>query len=76
MNERFLNKLINGDCYEVLPDIEDCSIDLILTDPPYNTTNCGWECAIDIDDFLHIIRGLSKITEQLLCLEIILSRQM
>ena len=57
MNERFLNKLINGDCYEVLPDIEDCSIDLILTDPPYNTTNCGWECAIDIDGlFTHYKR--------------------
>jgi len=30
-----VNKLIVGDCYEVLPTIEDESIDLILTSPPY-----------------------------------------
>lgn len=57
MNERFLDCLVNGDCFKVLPDIEDCSIDLILTDPPYNTTNCEWECEIDIDGlFTHYKR--------------------
>jgi len=75
MNERFLNKLINGDCYEVLPDIEDCSIDLILTDHIIQQIVVG-NAPLILMDFLHIIRGLSKITEQLLCLEIILSRQM
>jgi site-specific DNA-methyltransferase (adenine-specific) len=29
-------KLILGDCLKVLPTIEDNSIDLIVTDPPYN----------------------------------------
>lgn len=29
-------KLLNGDCFEKLKDIPDNSIDLILTDPPYN----------------------------------------
>lgn len=28
--------LINNDCFAVLKDIPDHSIDLILTDPPYN----------------------------------------
>lgn len=28
--------LINNDCFSVLKDIPDHSIDLILTDPPYN----------------------------------------
>ncbi len=32
-----LNKLIHGDCLEVMKDIEDGSVDLILTDPPYGT---------------------------------------
>jgi len=26
----------NGDCFELIKDVEDNSIDLILTDPPYN----------------------------------------
>jgi site-specific DNA-methyltransferase (adenine-specific) len=30
-----LNKIIQGDCLEVLKDIPDKSIDLVLTDPPY-----------------------------------------
>lgn len=30
------NKVILGDCYKILKTIDDNSIDLILTDPPYN----------------------------------------
>ena len=28
--------LLNGDCIELLDNIPDGSVDLILTDPPYN----------------------------------------
>ncbi len=38
-----------GDCLEVMKTIEDNSIDLILTDPPYNTTGCKWDEAINLD---------------------------
>ena len=31
-----MNELILGDCLELLKDIPDNSIDLVLTDPPYN----------------------------------------
>ena len=31
----FINKVICGDCLEVMKDIPDNSIDLIVTDPPY-----------------------------------------
>jgi len=31
-------KLLLADCFEVLPSIEDGSIDLVLTDPPYDNT--------------------------------------
>jgi site-specific DNA-methyltransferase (adenine-specific) len=33
--EEMLNKVICGDCLEVMKDIPDKSIDLIITDPPY-----------------------------------------
>jgi site-specific DNA-methyltransferase (adenine-specific) len=32
----FINKVIQGDCLEVMKYIPDKSIDLVLTDPPYN----------------------------------------
>lgn len=33
--EDFMNKIINGDCLQVMKHIPDNSIDFILTDPPY-----------------------------------------
>ena len=33
--EDFINKVIQGDCLEVMREIPDKSIDLVLTDPPY-----------------------------------------
>lgn len=43
------NKIYNIDCFNGLEQIEDKSVDCILTDPPYNTTNCKWEEEIDLD---------------------------
>ena len=36
--EEMLNKVICGDCLEVMKDIPDKSVDMILTDPPYNVS--------------------------------------
>jgi site-specific DNA-methyltransferase (adenine-specific) len=33
--EKYLNKVIQGDCLEVMKDMPDKSVDLVLTDPPY-----------------------------------------
>jgi len=41
-----LNEIINGDCLEVMKDIEDKSIDLIVCDLPYGTTECKWDSVI------------------------------
>lgn len=38
-----LNQIIQGDCYELMKGIPDGSVDLVLTDPPYNTTNSTWD---------------------------------
>jgi site-specific DNA-methyltransferase (adenine-specific) len=38
-----LNKILLGDCYELMKDIPDGSIDLVLTDPPYNTSCLSWD---------------------------------
>lgn len=39
MLEDYLNKIINGDCLEVLRKLPDESIDLVVTSPPYNLKN-------------------------------------
>lgn len=36
-----LNQVIHGDCLEVMRGFPDKSIDLVLTDPPYNAKNIG-----------------------------------
>lgn len=39
--EDFINKIICGDCLEVMKDIPDNSIDLVVTDPPYGINKEG-----------------------------------
>ena len=34
-NNKFINKIICADTLELLPQIEENSIDVVLTDPPY-----------------------------------------
>jgi site-specific DNA-methyltransferase (adenine-specific) len=39
-------KLFNGDCLEIMKDIDDKSVDMILCDLPYGTTACKWDIVI------------------------------
>ena len=52
--------LYNEDCIETMKRIPDGSIDLMLTDPPYNTTACEWEYAINFEllwaEWLRIVK--------------------
>ena len=47
--EEYLNKVVCGDCLEVMPNIPDKSIDMILADLPYGTTACKWDVIIPFD---------------------------
>ena len=51
-------ELFNGDCLEVMKTIPDNSVDFILTDPPYGTTNCRWDRIIP---FEHMWEQLNRI---------------
>ena len=44
-----MNKVILGDCLEVMKDIPDKSIDMILCDLPYGTTACKWDTIIPFE---------------------------
>ena len=41
--------LLQGDCLELMSGIDDKSIDLILCDLPYGTTQCKWDSVIPFD---------------------------
>ena len=41
-----LNEIYLGDCIQVMKDIDDSSIDMILTDLPYNVTKNKWDQSI------------------------------
>ena len=42
-------KLLQGDCLELMKDIPDGSIDMILADLPYGTTNNAWDTIIPFE---------------------------
>ena len=44
-----INKIYNEDCLEGMKRIPDKSIDLIVTDPPYNIGKAKWD---KIDNYL------------------------
>ena len=40
---------VNADCFDVFPFIEDKSIDAIICDLPYGTTQCKWDSILPLD---------------------------
>ena len=41
--QRLINKIHHANCFDVLAQIPDNSIDLVLTDPPYLTTKLEYD---------------------------------
>lgn len=41
MIDKYLNKITCGDCYELIKELPDNSVDLIVTDPPYDLETGG-----------------------------------
>ena len=54
------SKLIHGDCLIELPKIFDKKIDLILTDPPYGTTQCKWDNLIPFEPMWKELKRIIK----------------
>jgi len=58
--EQFTNKVIQGDCLEVMKDIPDKSIDMILCDLPYGTTACKWDTIIPFESLWEQYKRIIK----------------
>jgi len=44
-----LNKIYCGDCLDLMREMPDKSVDLVLTDPPYGTTQNKWDDKINLE---------------------------
>ena len=77
-----INKIYNMDFMQGIKNVEDKSIDLILTDPPYGTTNCDWDTIPDLElmwrEFNRVIKdnGIILITATFkFAMQVILSNE-
>lgn len=67
---KLANKVIQGDCLEVMKIIPDKTIDMILCDLPYGTTRNKWDSVIDLNrlwsEYERIIKddGVIALTSQ------------
>jgi site-specific DNA-methyltransferase (adenine-specific) len=55
-----INKIIQGDCLEVMKDMPDKSIDWVITDPPYGINIAKWDYSIPEDIYFNEIFRVSK----------------
>jgi site-specific DNA-methyltransferase (adenine-specific) len=53
-------QLINDDCLNAMAKLPDKSIDLILTDPPYGTTQCKWDAIIPLEPMWEQLKRVIK----------------
>ena len=56
----FINKIILGDCLDVMKDIPDKSINMILCDLPYGTTAGKWDIIIPFESLWEQYRRIVK----------------
>ena len=68
--DRLVNQVFEDDCLHFMPQIPDKSIDFILCDLPYGTTQNKWDSVIDLDslwrEYKRIIKdnGVIALTSQ------------
>ncbi len=79
---KYLNRVLEGDCLKLMAVIPDKSVDMILCDLPYGTTQNDWDGEIPLDKlWLHYERiikdeGVIALTSQgLFTSKLILSNQ-
>lgn len=55
-------ELHQGDCLEVMKEIKDKSIDMVLCDLPYGTTDCKWDSIIPFEPLWEQYKRIVKDT--------------
>lgn len=52
--------LMQGDCIERMNEIPDGSVDMVLADPPYGTTQCKWDSIIPLEPMWEQLKRVIK----------------
>lgn len=52
--------LYNDDCFNIFPQLEEKSIDLVLCDMPYGTTACKWDTVLDLERMWKELKRIVK----------------
>ena len=52
--------LMQGDCLERMKEIPSGSVDMILTDPPYQITDCKWDSIIPLEPMWEQLKRIIK----------------
>ena len=52
--------LMKGDCLERMKEIESGSVDMVLADPPYGTTQCRWDSVIPLEPMWEQLKRIIK----------------
>lgn len=52
--------LMKGDCLERMKEIDSGSVDMILADPPYGTTQCKWDSIIPLEQMWQQLKRIIK----------------
>ncbi|AOV61988.1 adenine-specific methyltransferase [Synechococcus phage S-CAM7] len=60
-NSETMNKLLNGECLEVMKTLADNSIDMVFCDLPYGTTQNSWDTIIPFDELWAEYHRIVKI---------------
>lgn len=54
--------LMQGDCLDRMKEIDDCSVDLVLCDPPFQITTLAWDKALPFDKLWNEYKRILKPT--------------
>lgn len=54
-------QLYHDDCFNIFPQIDDKSIDLVLCDMPYGTTPCKWDSVLDLQLMWRSLEKIIKV---------------
>lgn len=66
MIDDFINKITFGDCLHIMGQLPDKSVDLIVTDPPYNISKADWDKWADVESYVKWCSLWIKECERLL----------
>lgn len=58
--QRFVNKILKGDCLEIMQGIPDGSVDMVLCDLPYGVTQNKWDTIIDMNRLWEAYKRIIK----------------